>query len=334
MEPNATLAEYDMERDGVTLVTTTQVPYYVHLKVAACLQIHGSAGAVIKPFLGGRLRRAHRVPELRDHRRAAGRTARARRCGCCRRARDLPRPPRPALDGGEDEDRPNVTAASPRSRWRPRRRRRLCRLRDHHHPLHRGADARHLRHPGHQARRRRASTNRRPAAHARPRHGGHARRLRGAAGPTWRPNWASMRWRCGRRTCCRRFRPHDACAERAPTACPSAWTEGEGGRLAGTSASAMMPRGRGLGWPVRTSCRAPPRPSTGPASRRHGAAAARLRRRRDALHRRRRHRPGLLEHHGRAVRRRGAGRRATIAHPRRLVGQRGDARDNGSYSRA
>ena len=32
----------------------------------------------------------------------------------------------------------------------------------------------------------------------------------------------------------------------------------------------------------------------------HGAVAARLRRRRDALHRRRRHRPGL-EHHGRAV---------------------------------
>ena len=37
MEPNATLAEYDIERDGVTLHTTTQVPYYVHLKVAACL---------------------------------------------------------------------------------------------------------------------------------------------------------------------------------------------------------------------------------------------------------------------------------------------------------
>lgn len=53
IEPNATLAEYDAERDGVTLHTTTQVPYYVHLKVAACLQIAESQVRVIKPFLGG-----------------------------------------------------------------------------------------------------------------------------------------------------------------------------------------------------------------------------------------------------------------------------------------
>ena len=53
MELNATLAEYDIERDGVTLHTTTQVPYYVHLKVAACLQIEESQVRVIKPFLGG-----------------------------------------------------------------------------------------------------------------------------------------------------------------------------------------------------------------------------------------------------------------------------------------
>lgn len=53
MEPNATLASYDIERDGVTLHTTTQVPYYVHLKVAACLQIAESQVRVIKPFLGG-----------------------------------------------------------------------------------------------------------------------------------------------------------------------------------------------------------------------------------------------------------------------------------------
>jgi len=53
IEPNATLAAYDPERDGVTLHTTTQVPYYVHLKVAACLQIAESQVRVIKPFLGG-----------------------------------------------------------------------------------------------------------------------------------------------------------------------------------------------------------------------------------------------------------------------------------------
>lgn len=53
LEPNATLAAYDAERDGVTLHTTTQVPYYVHLKVASCLQIEESQVRVIKPFLGG-----------------------------------------------------------------------------------------------------------------------------------------------------------------------------------------------------------------------------------------------------------------------------------------
>lgn len=53
MELNATLADYDHERDGVTLHTTTQVPYYVHLKVASCLQIAESQVRVIKPFLGG-----------------------------------------------------------------------------------------------------------------------------------------------------------------------------------------------------------------------------------------------------------------------------------------
>jgi 4-hydroxybenzoyl-CoA reductase subunit alpha len=53
LEPNATLAEYDLDRDGVTLHTTTQVPYYVHLKVAGCLQIAESQVRVIKPFLGG-----------------------------------------------------------------------------------------------------------------------------------------------------------------------------------------------------------------------------------------------------------------------------------------
>lgn len=53
MEPNVTLAQYDAERDALTLHTTTQVPYYVHLKVAACLQMDASRIRVIKPFLGG-----------------------------------------------------------------------------------------------------------------------------------------------------------------------------------------------------------------------------------------------------------------------------------------
>ena len=53
MELNATLAEYDPVRDWLTLNTTTQVPYDVHLHVAACLQMDSSRIRVIKPFLGG-----------------------------------------------------------------------------------------------------------------------------------------------------------------------------------------------------------------------------------------------------------------------------------------
>lgn len=53
IELNATLAEYDPEREWMTLHTTTQVPYYVHLKVAHCLEMDESRVRVIKPFLGG-----------------------------------------------------------------------------------------------------------------------------------------------------------------------------------------------------------------------------------------------------------------------------------------
>ena len=53
IELNATLAEYDPEREWLTLHTTTQVPYYVHLKVAHCLEMDESRIRVIKPFLGG-----------------------------------------------------------------------------------------------------------------------------------------------------------------------------------------------------------------------------------------------------------------------------------------
>lgn len=53
MEPNATLAEYDVARGHLTLHTTTQVPYYVLLKVAQCLEMDQAHIRVIKPFLGG-----------------------------------------------------------------------------------------------------------------------------------------------------------------------------------------------------------------------------------------------------------------------------------------
>jgi len=53
IEPNATLAEFDAERGHLTLHTTTQVPYYVLLKVAQCLEMEEAHIRVIKPFVGG-----------------------------------------------------------------------------------------------------------------------------------------------------------------------------------------------------------------------------------------------------------------------------------------
>lgn len=53
MEPHASLAAYDAERDRVTLHSVTQVPYYVHKRVAQCMDIEESQVRVIKPFIGG-----------------------------------------------------------------------------------------------------------------------------------------------------------------------------------------------------------------------------------------------------------------------------------------
>jgi 4-hydroxybenzoyl-CoA reductase subunit alpha len=53
MESHAALAEYDVERDLLTLQSVTQVPYYVHLMLAQCLDMDTSRIRVIKPFVGG-----------------------------------------------------------------------------------------------------------------------------------------------------------------------------------------------------------------------------------------------------------------------------------------
>ncbi len=53
LEPNAALAEYDAERDRLTLYSVTQVPYYVHLALARCLRMDESRIRVVKPFVGG-----------------------------------------------------------------------------------------------------------------------------------------------------------------------------------------------------------------------------------------------------------------------------------------
>jgi 4-hydroxybenzoyl-CoA reductase subunit alpha len=53
MEPHASLATYDVERDRVTLHSVTQVPYYLHKRVAQCMDMDESQVRVIKPFIGG-----------------------------------------------------------------------------------------------------------------------------------------------------------------------------------------------------------------------------------------------------------------------------------------
>jgi len=53
MEPHAALAEYDPERDRLTLHSVTQVPFYVHLTLARCLEMESSQIRVVKPFVGG-----------------------------------------------------------------------------------------------------------------------------------------------------------------------------------------------------------------------------------------------------------------------------------------
>jgi 4-hydroxybenzoyl-CoA reductase subunit alpha len=53
MEPDCSLAHYDAERDRLTLHSTTQVPYYVHLMLAQCLKMDPGRIRVVKPFVGG-----------------------------------------------------------------------------------------------------------------------------------------------------------------------------------------------------------------------------------------------------------------------------------------
>jgi 4-hydroxybenzoyl-CoA reductase subunit alpha len=52
-EPHAALAEYDAERDRITVYPSTQVPFYVHLMLAKTLKMPKSKIRVVKPFIGG-----------------------------------------------------------------------------------------------------------------------------------------------------------------------------------------------------------------------------------------------------------------------------------------
>jgi 4-hydroxybenzoyl-CoA reductase subunit alpha len=53
MEMHAAVAEYDAERERITVHASTQVPYYVHLMLAQILDMDMSRIRVIKPHVGG-----------------------------------------------------------------------------------------------------------------------------------------------------------------------------------------------------------------------------------------------------------------------------------------
>ena len=53
MEMHAALADYDADRDRMTVHASTQVPYYVHLMLAQILDMDMSRIRVIKPHVGG-----------------------------------------------------------------------------------------------------------------------------------------------------------------------------------------------------------------------------------------------------------------------------------------
>ena len=52
-EPDSALAEYDAERERLTIQSVSQVPYYVHVTLAQCLGMSPSQIRVVKPFVGG-----------------------------------------------------------------------------------------------------------------------------------------------------------------------------------------------------------------------------------------------------------------------------------------
>ena len=52
-EPHAAIAEYDAERQFITVRPSTQVPYYDHLMLAKVLKMDEAQIRVVKPFVGG-----------------------------------------------------------------------------------------------------------------------------------------------------------------------------------------------------------------------------------------------------------------------------------------
>ncbi|UCE31635.1 MAG: 4-hydroxybenzoyl-CoA reductase subunit alpha [Burkholderiales bacterium] len=74
IEPNATVAHWDVEGERLTVHSVTQVPYYLHLMLAQTLGLDSAAIRVVKPFVGGGF--GHRVEPL-NFEMVAGALARA-----------------------------------------------------------------------------------------------------------------------------------------------------------------------------------------------------------------------------------------------------------------
>ena len=53
IEPHAALADYDPATGQLTMQSVSQVPFYLHMMLARCLQMDESQIRVIKPFVGG-----------------------------------------------------------------------------------------------------------------------------------------------------------------------------------------------------------------------------------------------------------------------------------------
>ncbi len=62
IELNATVAQWEPERERLTVHSVTQVPYYLHLTLAQTLGLDSSQIRVVKPFVGGGF--GHRVEPL------------------------------------------------------------------------------------------------------------------------------------------------------------------------------------------------------------------------------------------------------------------------------
>ena len=136
MEMHAAIADYDAERDRITVHASTQVPYYVHLMLAQILGMDMSRIRVIKPHVGGGF--GCRTETLNVELIAAllGAQGQRLRADHGQPRRNLHHPSRPAGNRHPAENRHAQGRPHHRRRVRSHHaRRRAFGLRRRHHPL-------------------------------------------------------------------------------------------------------------------------------------------------------------------------------------------------------